>query len=255
MFWHTCPSPPQPRLGEHHQVAQQNQAQPQHGVEVPLVAFVDRRDGQRHQREQQGAVSRRAGADAAEQAEVGGEGDHRSEDSQVQQGADIAAAEFDLERCALRQGDQRHQHRAVGHGVGVGGKDIQPAALMTRADHIAQREAVGAERAQTDAFEQLRRHAGGGQVLPEQRHDAGQPQQRRRQQVGAGALAEKQQAVEGIEQHRHREDHRFQPAADISRRVVKAEEVETEHAAALQHAEQMIARGDAAQTPQQHQDD
>ena len=69
---------------------------------------------------------------------------------------------------------------------------------MTRADHIAQREAVGAERAQTDAFEQLRRHAGGGQILPEQRHDADQPQQRRRQQVGAGALAENSRLLRAL---------------------------------------------------------
>ena len=69
---------------------------------------------------------------------------------------------------------------------------------MARADHIAQREAVGTERAQADAFEQLRRHAGGGQILPEQRHDAGQTQQRRRQQVGAGALAENSRLLRAL---------------------------------------------------------
>lgn len=65
-------------------------------------------------------------------------------------------------------------------------------------------------------------------------------------------LAEENKAVDGVKQHRHRENHRFEPGIDIRCGGIKAPEIEAEHAAALHHTEQVIAKCQPAQ-PTHHQ--
>ena len=126
---------------------------------------------------------------------------------------------------------------------------------MTHADHIPQREAVGAEGGKPDARKQRRAPAAGEQIVPEKGNDPDKPQRCRRPEACGWALAEEDKAVDGVIQHGHRENHRLKAGIDMGGGGVKAPEVETENAAALKHAVEMIPQRQPAQAAKGDQDD
>ncbi len=124
---------------------------------------------------------------------------------------------------------------------------------MTHADHIAQRKTVRAEGGKTNARQQRGAPAAGQQVVPEKGNNPDKTQRRRRPEPRRRALTEENKAVNGVVEHRHGKDHRFQPGVDMRRRGIKTPEVKAEHAASLQHAKQMIAQRQLAHSAQGEQ--
>ncbi|KAI3490242.1 hypothetical protein L1887_45700 [Cichorium endivia] len=217
---------------------------------MPDVAFVHRGDGQRHQREEQRTVGRFAGTDTSHQREVGAKGNHRTKQGQIEQCANVADGPLWREAVASEQGNAAHYQRAVEHRPGVGGHGFKTPALMAHADHIAQREAVGAERGKTNPGQERRAPAAGQQIVPEEGDDPSQAQSRRRPETRGRALPEENKAVNGVIEHGHGEDHRLQPGIDMCRCRIKTPEVKAENAASLEHTKEVIPQRQRAQAAQ-----
>ncbi len=115
---------------------------------MPLIAFVNRGQRQRHQWKQQGAVSGVAGADTPHQSEIDAKGNHWTEQCKVEQRPHIAHRPLRRKIIAAQQGHNANDDRAIEHRPGVGGQCFQAPALVAQAQHIAQRKAVGTQRAE-----------------------------------------------------------------------------------------------------------
>src|SRR5690606_31216149 len=193
------------------------------------------------------------GADAPDQGEVGGKADDGADQRQIQQRAQIGGRLLHGKGSAGQQRQAEHDQRTVTHGPGIGRQQILLLTLKAHADHVAQGEAVGPQQTQTYAQQGTAGYLLIGDVVPEQADDARQPQQVGQQQPQGDALTEEDHPVDGVEQDRQGEDHRLQPAVDIGVGRIEADEVEAEHAGALQQAEAVGRAAQLLQTATQAQ--